>query len=551
MVNSRFGGIQRNYSIYINEKGMPSITLLNEQPTEESNGLEVRCPVKMEDIYSFESAIRRFFARIDCLPVFKGKSDFVIEQIKYTNIQGNGWKTRADGSFMAFATMGVVSYPINIDQSQIKGLEAVVRLPLDIKFKIGELKARLEEIQNEIKAMVESRFTSCKNLWDAKCLLWNILKGEMKPFKDIINTKEIKFAGESVSLYSINLLEELKKETNTTVSGRHFFYNEKERLKQDSILSVIPHPETLIYINDLKAGALSRARYFIKENNFKNEFFIINPENTDINLILKALGREGDVLPLTSSLPKIPRNAYSLTDKAKSPALILDFENVSEIKEQNWEVPQDFDIEAGGVFVGVSHYNVGDESPYDYYNTRVSGLSDLGVDLSTVEVFGLKKKLLEKIKDNPKWVHLNDYIKDNLKTKVAGLNLGNKLEDFKAVKDFEHNHAWIFKLGGVGISVINSVLAKFDQMKSNAAQLTNARLIENLITRHGVAFDKGGPSYLLENEARGILESFPMLKAILRAKSDYYDEVFKEYKEEIKEYINKEQKDFNCLLTVP
>ncbi len=72
MVTSRFNGTKRTYTAFINNDGLPSISLMGEEVTDEPNGLEVQGAVDTSDFYSFQSNARDFFRRVEPKPIFKG-----------------------------------------------------------------------------------------------------------------------------------------------------------------------------------------------------------------------------------------------------------------------------------------------------------------------------------------------------------------------------------------------------------------------------------------------------------------------------------------------
>jgi hypothetical protein len=77
IVQSYFGGIKRSYAAFISDEGLPSISLISEEPTEEKNGVEISFAVKSVDANHFSRnayEIFPFFSKNRMPKIFEGKS---------------------------------------------------------------------------------------------------------------------------------------------------------------------------------------------------------------------------------------------------------------------------------------------------------------------------------------------------------------------------------------------------------------------------------------------------------------------------------------------
>lgn len=146
-VTARKDGIERQYSCYKNEKGMPSIALLGQLPTTESNGVTVKMPVKQEDIRRFAEKAHAVFKWFETIPTVIGTSDFVVTKPE-TLWSGCGWRVLACQQNQHYsrhpqpvALMGRVAYPIDGNSlNKISPAERMLlRLPLVLTFDIGDL----------------------------------------------------------------------------------------------------------------------------------------------------------------------------------------------------------------------------------------------------------------------------------------------------------------------------------------------------------------------------------------------------------------------------
>ena len=75
-------GIERQYSMYKSEDGMPSVALLSERETTEPNGVTVKMPVLQNDFNNFKTKASKVFRWFPVKPAVVGMRDFEIEPVK-------------------------------------------------------------------------------------------------------------------------------------------------------------------------------------------------------------------------------------------------------------------------------------------------------------------------------------------------------------------------------------------------------------------------------------------------------------------------------------
>lgn len=191
-VISVFEGVQRVYSCFVSESGLPSITMMDESPTEPDvcNGVEVQFPVKSSDFWTFRekaAIVLEFF------PNVKTNISITPRAITYT-LNGDRWKMRSnshksiDGHTGMRAIQGPVAYPVILDQNILTPeQQQILTLPLDLFFEIGEvevaasrealqyrratieaLKTRLDLVLESFVTSVKDRIELCKNPWEAR-----------------------------------------------------------------------------------------------------------------------------------------------------------------------------------------------------------------------------------------------------------------------------------------------------------------------------------------------------------------------------------------------
>jgi hypothetical protein len=189
-VNSYFNGKKYAYTMYINEDGVPNVTLNGTTPTDEHNGLEITIGVRSNDFWSFSHNAALVYKYFKNLPEIVGEK-ISIEVPEYT-IKGSSWGIRANGRRDVKIIMGNVSYALNNyhDDSLTEEVLKLRDLALDIYVDIGSVDVaasresisfdkktklfianKLTQIHKEINEQINTTIASCKYLYDAKLLL--------------------------------------------------------------------------------------------------------------------------------------------------------------------------------------------------------------------------------------------------------------------------------------------------------------------------------------------------------------------------------------------
>lgn len=150
IIRARKDGVERTYTAYIGEDGIPEVSLLTEKNTDEINGVRVSMPVRKEDNSRFINEAKVILSCFPTKPEVTGVSDFEFEYPDlYQQIEENGFAmVETDNNSQlytedAYALMGNVLYPIpntvihnDVDEffSTMTGRKSIV-----LPFKIGEL----------------------------------------------------------------------------------------------------------------------------------------------------------------------------------------------------------------------------------------------------------------------------------------------------------------------------------------------------------------------------------------------------------------------------
>jgi len=430
-VESFFNGEHRTYNAYKNEEDEPVFALLNTQPTSEANGLKISFPVTSDtydnDFEEFGEEAADLYKYFEVQPKITGQSieikpdEFIIE--------GDGWAVRkSNGSYGAYALMGQVAYPIDVDQfdnSKDRETRSILQTNLNITFGIGELSItpsreslsynkhtiasiikRCAEIKDNAEKVASEAVSEADTLWDARLSYVSI-------------TKSSGLLGGLASAISIDTAEwngtQLFKDTDyhniyigdipdLTVT---VYYRDgwKKAVQRDDVSKLNVSPDCVFYIDDLKRGGISRIRakvsdetnsgrdaYWNGGRNDKFKIYRVKGTGEAISKFRKLLGCNDSHFCKTSDLDAAVRyssgNSESRTSIAKWNGSTRSWK-----KGDNWD-DVSIDLNDGGYFVEINRYELedtrgcyGDLSTLEFI---VDCLNNLGHDIDKDKIYGVK-----------------------------------------------------------------------------------------------------------------------------------------------------------------
>lgn len=115
---SVFNGKRRMFSAYMDENGVPNVALLSTDETDAVNGVEIRIPVKPQDVSAFTEAVTKQLRWFDPRPIVTGATiEWPSDDITY-ELDGVGYISFNENWYDRSASVvsGPVAYPLDLNQ---------------------------------------------------------------------------------------------------------------------------------------------------------------------------------------------------------------------------------------------------------------------------------------------------------------------------------------------------------------------------------------------------------------------------------------------------
>jgi len=572
-VTSWHEGMKRTYTAFIGEEGIPMITQMGEEATDEINGLEVSLPVRPQDASEFaekaETALRRF----NPAPEVVGNEHFSLDSVEYW-MEGKGWAVRKsdDSGYYghrrvndcAIAVQGSVAYPI--DNSALKDLtneqRKVLDLPIDIHFDLGELGItpsreslsysdgtkgtidtignvikRLDKVFAELPSKFEDKFDSCSTWWEA-CLLFNDL------FSGRGNSSHALSSLANSSKFDLNWngkkLKSHFKFEGSDVSGtfrmvkfeRNRFGGRAQSLSADHIgnWKFRASNESKFFFDDIGRGAHSRIKNWIETGDMDKitkVYLVKTDDPKDLDLFI---GFMGDIkLTAVSTLPKPVRQSTANNGSRTPQCKVWKWDGAGNAKE-NWDTSS-VKLKDGGVYVTLRRFKVlkagGTEMDlsYQYRLYREAGL----IDTST-PIYGLQPRNSKAVADNPKWVKLEDHIRAQLTPVLKAPALANKIANAECFRGFDlsgqfNSNDLRFTASDdtwndlADTSLFKKFVVAYEYMSNESTD--GLSVITNVAQELGCTVPTGTPEHDLDLLWKDLLATYPMFE-FLSTTSGYY-----------------------------
>ncbi len=476
LVVSYTNGTKRTYNIY-RDQGVPNLAMMHEDPTDEPDGLEIKIPVRREDIGTFAQRAEKTFRYFKVRPEVKGGTiDWKSSEPKF---KGKDWAVTGSGD--SIAVMGNVGYTIDsYALGVVTNLADILSQGAILYFDIGELeitanreglqykgktipaiKAKLKTLSDELAATITQTIASATSYWDAKKAFGAAFERSGSDqyygsgLSNLVSAK-VTWNGIPVKTGRFKILNDLGKDSGYDPEIGVTLYdksNWRRTVRRN------PNPEH-IYAND---------KNFLVENDLPKkgpsparvrQYFVDHPDVTALAILTfqtdkakdrywKARHLEGAPVLLLSTFPKpapIPNVAGKTgpyNSKYSARAFVLDESATSsrssyqKDKCSDWWKQESIDKNAGGVYVVIDKFEIKNpigntEIPRNIL-TRVASWRTAG--LLTTPLYGFKEDKVAKL--GPKWITLGDHLQNQLDAAMKWPTATKDLAEYFAASNYD------------------------------------------------------------------------------------------------------------------
>jgi hypothetical protein len=439
-VESRFNGQKTIYNCFINEQGIPTVTRMHSDVTNEHNGLEVKFAVKRAHFNEFKDKAQEVLSWFKPRPEVTGASDFRWITQEYLE-ETPSYAITKNSRGKSYVVMGNVAY--RVDYYDLHNPDPYVRALLqhgiDLFMDIGSvevaasreklsftqattnaIKAELAKVVEDLKHLAQGFVNKAKTLWEARQKYYK--------YKRSIAGQ---FITEPVVWNNIQVTDRIVMADYRDPPLAEYMWVGKcvaqpWKVTRRHRTDCIPADGTPIVICDLNVGSFTRAAYYA-HNKGANKVYLLSTA--------VRVGKDGKPVPLdmtkpefkdcgiyevavkASELPVPPRTGRTVRRDSKEYAVIYEWcmpSNVGWAAANYWK-PVDYDLAKGGVYVEIVRFRIpsllrrndnAHPTQIEYIIKELRGLN------KEVVVYGIRPSDINKLnKHGSKWISLPEYVK--------------------------------------------------------------------------------------------------------------------------------------------
>lgn len=552
-------GIKSLFSAFINDDGIPSIVKMGEVSSNEPTGVEIKFAVE-KDFYKFVDEAQHVYKYFSMKPNFIGKQ-ITIPKVEYETrnvipnlhiLKNNSYNTRA------VAVMGNIVYPIDVPNADkvLGPLKAYQEFAIQIDFSIGEVQFQASrEGLHYTKNTIQAIGRKFKELDD---MLYHAFKKDMDRF-DNTWTRSICFNEKynankiwknSAHRYLAEFPDKIADNTMHVDDNTFEKYNVKlESFKYDTYydnarsfrpdITFDPY-KTIFVENDTTVGMVKRIKNHIKQTKVTEKFYAIVPINNKVSIdydgFYQVIKNPPNACKIkASTLTEMPKKDRKQTNLKNIGVLKLAYADQTSYMVDNrykWE-PHTFgnlDATQTYYYIPLSGYSPLFEKIPNNTHINIKHLFDI-MQKSTIEgitnvyIYGVRKSDIEKIKDQPNWVNLEQYLFDTVNSITYHTILSSVIKKLD-------NNAYSKYTSSIGKFVTSPdstyhTITKYVEKKTKSFDIRYAKTFVKII---GSTIDLGKITEEAEATANKFLKVYPILKLINNCDRHDYNT--------IAEYIN-------------
>lgn len=509
-VTSFAKGIKTIYNCY-RDQGVPKLAKMFTEPTSDPDGVEIKIPVRQQDIAEFVLKAERVFRYFRVRPTITGGA--VMFNRNPSEFSGKSWRYIGDGKSVAI--MGNVGYDLSASAIGDIGVHfsKFISAGIELDFEIGELEiaanreglqyrdhtkkeivAKLRQVAKEMGALFSTKIASAKSEWEAKILYDLIEVRRTCPanryaygvsLKDILSGN-VTWNGKTITSSRVELglklptpittIQKLRNEAAVITYHKSSSYVRLQKtLEPEHIAASNRH---VLCINDLPRLSPSRVNGFFHTDPTKERLTIFTfttpaaqaaymkeylPDAPYI-LLSSIAPYVAPIIAGSISGPSVHRNKHARKAFTLNEASTIN--RYADARSLYWDTTAVDYKDDGGVYVILNGFWVctdhviGYDHPEDF-RAQVKEFRKAG--LLTGPVYGFKYERKDKL--GPKWIKLADHLKDQL-IKLDTPKFRQELIDYVAAKAYnaskyiDSEHRKLFDTG----TPVRTLLDEVDRM---------------------------------------------------------------------------------------
>lgn len=477
------------YSAFINDVGVPSIALMNEEQVTEPNGVEVKFSVNDRyDFINFSEEARNVYRWFPVLPTITGNT-IAIEPIEYEtqNIIPGVHSLKHDryNRNSSIAVMGNIAYPIEVPQAEqsLEGLHKLLKCGLVMEFGIGELdfqasreglsyipltidsiRKKLVTLNSALTTVLSTEADAIEDEWARSKFLYDKKRSDLWqgavleyvtntnfPLFDMTNSWDNSFDIKPVvtDMYAMNIqMSKFEVERgNNRCKDRVPNVRYDADQKRIEYYNVEVSNDVFFVVNDTNKGAIERSKYHFRnkeKKNYRESVFVLNKIHKDKPMDLVAFytmlhNPPAEQRMLVSELDEKPRKVGSGNGFGKNVNILqLERRGGSSTRSSSqdfvWRAADTldkFDKTKKFYYIPLSGF----APQMNRFRQDVDSLKQLlnrtEIDELKVDVHGVRKGDIETIKKMPNWINLEEHIIatiNGLNTKISMATVMERLD---------------------------------------------------------------------------------------------------------------------------
>lgn len=420
-------GLKTFYTCVINESGVPELLNRGEVETDEPNGLMVKIAVKKEDFYHFEQAARDKYTYFDVKPNFVGQSKISCPNLRYVlKAETFGVRNQSVG-IPSSIIMGNVRYPIDVNRISNKVKNS--RLSFDFYCPIGtfpitanregieyiegvedKLRELFENAESFMRKNLEEYIDNLSSLWDVNMAINNV------PYELYNFVAPIKYKGSVIEQsYDIKIPKELVlkdynfiRNTRSLKSTR--FENTSIPIRKGNVIFICKENQLV--------EMRKKAKSYMCENLDLRSRILLLKDDKDTKKFLKDTGLKQFAV-YYKDIKELKESKTVTRTYVKGQVFLFKNTFFDKIKSRHWLEVSEFDINAGGIFVKLNKFTY-DKITLSYVDlihslNTINYLSGIYNINSSIKFYGIRSPLSEKVEKLDNWIHLHDFINNEIK----------------------------------------------------------------------------------------------------------------------------------------